>query len=105
MSKRKSKVEYRILCVPDYDYQIGDAEDADEVRAILNHDGAWGFVVESRKVAGEWHTDWDVVDSCFGFLGTDDDYMMEQALASIPKGYGTVKVYDDAGHEINTVEK
>lgn len=105
-----NKVEYRIIIEPDYEYEIGDAEDEDEIRAILERDGALGFIVESRKVQGEWSTAWEMVDSCFGFLGNGTDYMLSQALESIPVGYGEVTVYElhpahGGTRAMNTVSK
>lgn len=116
-----SKPTYRIMIMAasepyehgDYaDGEAGEEQRAAVDRAIEQH-GVWGFVVENHVDCGEAYGEectpcdghWEHVDSCFGFIGNDDGYMMEQALASIPAGYGDVQVVDENGREINTVSK
>lgn len=118
--------QYRIKILEDQcEYEHGDYDEGEEGeiqraavdRAIGQH-GVWGYVVEKLVPATPGHPckacgyapdamteGWEHVDSCFGFIGNDDDYMLSQALESIPEGYGEVSIVDEQGREINTVTR
>jgi len=115
--KTAPKLEYRIVVYPDFDYEVGAEEGSefydDEIQTLEQY-GAWGYVVESRKIE-QCDTcaktyDWELVDSCAGFLGDNTDYMHREAMANVPVGHGDVEVYEQADgryalHHINTWSK
>lgn len=113
--KNETKPTYRIKIVADQEpYEIGDGNTPEElvqIHADIDSHGVWGFVVEKLYVCTCHACDcpvadtWTYIDSCFGFIGNDDGYMMEQALCSIPEDYGDVQVVDEDGQEINTASK
>src|SRR6476659_5834738 len=89
--KTAPKLEYRIVVYPDFDYEVGAEEGSefydDEIQTLEQY-GAWGYVVESRKIE-QCDTcaktyDWELVDSCAGFLGDNTDYMHREAMANVP---------------------
>ncbi len=95
--------EYRILVIPDLEpYQHGDPDDKEEVERtnrMIELDGVWGFSVEKREVQGHLHSDWESLDSCFGFIGNDLDYMLEEACKALPLGLTDVPIFETDPYE------
>jgi hypothetical protein len=84
----KTVTVYHIRIVPDNEpYEMGDAEDVDEVNAAIDRDGVWGFIIEQRQERGAFHTDWtdldDGINSVWGFIGAE--FCLEEAVAMLPK--------------------
>jgi len=83
----KTVTVYRISIVPDEGpYQLGDAENQEEVNAAIDRDGLWGFIIEQRQERGEFHTDWtdlDGINSVWGFIGAE--FCLEEAVRELPK--------------------
>lgn len=104
-------MQYRIKVVPDYEPYEHDAYESEEAKQeideLINRDGVWGYIVERLVPASEpcvtcgncKPEHWERVDSCFGFLGNDTEFMMEQARESIPEGVEALTV-DEKGREI-----
>lgn len=90
-----TKTEYRIRIVADEcSYELGDAENAEEIHEQINREGLWGFIIEVRKVRGEFHTEWEPTDglsSCWGFIGAE--YCLKSAMFELPYEAASVEVH------------
>jgi len=81
--------EYRVVIIEEnigwneFKGDFENAEDEAEAKEAFYKHGVYGYSVEMRTVVdGQW----DDVDSCFGFLGNERQYMLDVAIEHIPKG-------------------
>lgn len=73
------------------EYQIGDLEDENEVRARVSREGTFGIIARYRPSEDD---SWRAVDSCWGFIGDDwkdsgyDTDLMLAALEALDEAIG-----------------
>lgn len=104
----KVSYEYRIGVHPDQEqYDPGDGTDEElaEIWRMVEQFGVWGFVTE-RRITGLKGAQWEDIDSCWGFVGNDQAYMLEQAMSCLPESVQgkVIPIVDERGTQINTVK-